>query len=60
MCLEGLFTPYSVSRLGSGAKRDEGPVVCTGEGGYRAGEGEAEAADALHQGSALGWTWRTG
>lgn len=60
VCLQGLFTPYSASRSGSGAKRVGGQVGCTGEGGCRAGEGEAGAAGALHQGSALGWTWRTG
>lgn len=60
LCLEGLFTPYSASRWVFGVKRDEGLVVCTDAGGYRAGEGEAEAADVLRQGSALGWTWQTG
>lgn len=60
MCLKGLFTPYSASRWGSGAKRDEGPGVCTGVGGCKVGEGEAEEAGALHLGSALEWTWRTG
>lgn len=59
-CLEGLFTPYSSSHLGSCAGREEGPVVCTGVGGYREEEGGAEGADALRQGIALGWTWRTG
>lgn len=60
VCLEGLFTPYSASRSGSGAKRDEGLGGCTGEGGCMAGEGGAEGAGALRQGSALGWRWRTG
>lgn len=60
VCLEGLFTPYSASRWGFGAKKDEVLGVCTGAGGYRAGEGEAEAADVLHQENALGWTWRSG
>lgn len=59
-CLEGLFTPYCVSRWGSGAKTDEGPGVCTGAGGCKAGVGEAGVADALPQESGQGWTWRTG
>lgn len=60
VCLEGLFTPYSASRWGFGVKRDEGLGVCTDVGDYRAEEEEAEAVDALHQGSALGCTQRTG